>query len=161
MLLFDTYSDMSFISCSYTFLRIYSQRALSLFRRDWTYCRGLVCTGHVAGESTYLWGGNKTKVFDGYFLCNAKAMIMMMTLFLFIYFFTNNWIVALNFATLKQKSNFFFFFCTTAVHNLIGSKFRVVQLQSSMELIRSSNWKIYMIIFLGPSVLWTKSCKLP
>lgn len=159
MLLLDTYSNMSFVSCSYTFLRIYSQRALSLFRRDWTYCRGLVCTGHVAGESTYLWGGKETKVFDGYFLCNAKAMITMMILFLFI-FLINNWIVALNFATLKQKS----IFCTTAVHNLIGSKFRVIQLQSSMDtqsgfiqvrksLIRSSNWKICIIFFLGPSVL--------
>lgn len=64
----DTYSDMSFVSCSYTFLRIYSQRALSLFRRDWTHCRGLVCTGHVAGESTHLWRGKGTNGFNGYFL---------------------------------------------------------------------------------------------
>jgi len=75
----DTYSDMSFISCSYAFLWIYSQRSLSLLRRDWTHCRSLVCTGHVARESTYLWGREETNRFDGYFLCNANAMIMTMT----------------------------------------------------------------------------------
>lgn len=67
----DTYSDMSFISCSYAFLRIYSQRSLSLFGRDWTYCRSLVCTGHVARESTYLRGGEETKRFYGYLQCKS------------------------------------------------------------------------------------------
>lgn len=79
----DTYSDMSFVSCSYAFLWIYSQRSLGLFGRDGTHCRSLVCTGHVARESTYL-DGEEKKRFDGYFLCSAKAVITTTT------FLTNN-----------------------------------------------------------------------
>lgn len=101
----DTYSDMSFVSCSYTFLRIYSQRALSLFRRDWTYCGGLVCTGHVAGESTHLWGEKGTNGFNGYFLqCKSYDNDDNVTLFFF--FFANNQIFVPNFATLRQKCKF-------------------------------------------------------
>lgn len=95
-----TYSDRSFISCSYAFLWIYSQRSLSLLRRDWTHCRSLVCTGHVARESTHLWGGEEIKRFDCYFLCNAEVVIMTMRFTQkFLLFLTNIWIISLNFAT--------------------------------------------------------------
>lgn len=110
-----TYSDMSFISCSYAFLWIYSQRSLSLLRRDWTNCWSLVCTGHVARESTHLWGGEETKRFDGYFLCNEKVVIIYKEIpFPFL---TSIWIISLNFATDKNIS-----LHTTEVHVFIYSK---------------------------------------
>lgn len=55
---------MTFIGCSYSFLRIYPQGTFSLFRRNWTRGGSFVYTSYMTRESTHFWKDKKVTKFN-------------------------------------------------------------------------------------------------
>lgn len=56
-----THPDMTFIRCSYSFLRVYPQGAFRLLRRDRTRGGSLVHTSYMTRESTHFWRRKKKR----------------------------------------------------------------------------------------------------